>query len=307
MVSIRAHADRASTITEPAAPQRRGPWLLLARARRAAAIPSAVVLTLLILMAVFAPWIAIHDPYEPVLAQRLQPPSFAWPLEEAHPFGTDQLGRDVWARVVYGARVSLLVGLAAALGAGVIGVVLGVLAGYFRGWLGNVIVGAADVQQSFPFFALAIALVATLGAGLGNVLLVLCVTNWVTYGRIIRNEILVIAESEYIEAARAIGANSMRILVRHAVPGIGSTTLVVGSLVFSSAIISEASLTFLGIGIPSSVVTWGGMLSDARNYIRVAWWLMTFPGLALLITVLAVNTIGDRVRDRLDPRLTSQT
>jgi peptide/nickel transport system permease protein len=272
----------------------------LERLRGVLAAPSAVVLVLVVLAASGAPWIAGHDPYTPAMSERLTSPQLVWP-GKGHLLGTDQLGRDIWARLIYGARVSLLVGVVSALGAGLIGVLLGLLAGYCRGVSDNVIVGLADIQQSFPFFALAIALVATLGAGLENVLIVLCITNWVTFGRVIRNEVLAIVEHEYVEAARALGLSPMRILFRHVLPGIRASALTIASLVFSSAIVSEASLTFLGIGIPSSIVTWGGMLGDSRNYMRVAWWMMTFPGLALTLTVLAVNTLGDRLRERLDP------
>jgi peptide/nickel transport system permease protein len=219
------------------------------------------------------------------------------------PLGGDQLGRSVWARLVFGARVSLLVGVATVAGAGTVGVLVGLISGYYRGLIDTVAMILADIQQAFPFLALAIAVVAVLGGGLINTVLVLSIAGWVLFARVTRAEVLAVRQRAYVEAARALGARDWRILLRHVVPNVTSPVIVIATFTFAYMIVAEASLSFLGLGVPPDVPTWGSMLNDGRGYLRQAWWLTTFPGLALMVTVLGTNLVGDWLRDRWDPRL----
>ena len=253
--------------------------------------------------AVLAPWIAPADPDKVDIANRLRPPGWSQAGGPVRLFGTDQLGRDMLSRVIYGARVSLFVGLMSVFGAGGIGVVLGVIAGFYGGRVDDVIMRVLDIQQSVPFLALAIAMVAVLGPGLQNIIIVLWIAGWTLYARIVRGETLSIREKEYVTAARALGARNARILARHVLPNILSPILVIATFTFSHMIITEATLTFLGLGVQPPTATWGAMLSDGRNYMQVAWWLPTFPGLILVLVVVSANLLGDWIRDVLDPTL----
>jgi len=230
---------------------------------------------------------------------RLQPPSVA----ARHWLGTDQLGRDVFSRVVVGARVSLTIGAVAVCGAGALGTALGLLSGYARGIADGVIMRIADVQLAFPFVLLALAIVAALGPGLGNLIIVFVVTGWVVFARVVRAQVLQVREREFVEASRSLGASPRRILLRHILPNLTGSLIVVASFELAKIIVWEASLSFLGLGVPPRTVSWGAMLSDGRQYIDTAWWVAMFPGLTLVAVVLAINTIGDELRDALDPRL----
>lgn len=283
--------------------RRRGLPLLGALGRHGAAASAAAILIVAVLAAALAPWLAPGDPDRVDIASRLQPPGWRSAHGTLHLLGTDHLGRDILSRVVWGARVSLLVGVLAVFGAGAIGVVLGVVAGYCGGRVDDLVMRVLDVQQSVPFLALAIAIVAVLGPGLGNMVLVLCIAGWTLYARVVRGETLAIREKDYILAARALGAPSGGILLRHVLPNVASPTLVIGTFTFSHMIITEATLTFLGLGVQPPTATWGAMLSDARSYMQVAWWLPTFPGLALIAVVVGANLLGDWLRDVLDPTL----
>lgn len=253
--------------------------------------------------AILAPWIAPADPDKVDIANRLRPPGWSQAGGPVRLFGTDQLGRDMLSRVIYGARVSLFVGLMSVFGAGGIGVALGVIAGFHGGRVDDVIMRVLDIQQSVPFLALAIAMVAVLGPGLQNIIIVLWIAGWTLYARIVRGETLSIREKEYVTAARALGARNARILARHVLPNILSPILVIATFTFSHMIITEATLTFLGLGVQPPTATWGAMLSDGRNYMQVAWWLPTFPGLILVLVVVSANLLGDWIRDVLDPTL----
>ena len=266
------------------------------------ALLSAVVLVLFVLMAIFAPWLAPQQPDKIALRERLTPPSFSGG-DERYLLGTDSLGRDVLSRVIYGSRTSLIVGFSAVLVAGFVGILLGLVSGYYQGVPDMVISRIMDVQLAFPSIVLAIAAIAFLGPGLLNLIVVLGVSRWVTYGRVVRGEVLSLRNREFVDAARAIGSSTPRILFRHILPNVLAPILVIASFSVASAIISEASLSFLGLGVPPHVPSWGAMLSDGREYLDDAWWLATFPGLSIVIVVLCINTLGDWLRDYLDPRL----
>lgn len=261
------------------------------------------VISVVVLLAAAAPLATPHSPAALNIANRLVPPAWSPGGSTRHLLGTDHLGRDVLSRLAYGARVSLLVGLSAVAISGVVGVLLGLIAGYYRGWLDDAVMRLADFELAFPFILLAIAVLAVLGPGLEKVILVLGLTGWAQYCRLTRAQVLGLRETEFVEAARTIGASTTRILARHVLPNALAPVIVIASFSVASVIIAEASLSFLGLGIPPAVPSWGGMLSEGRAYIERAWWLVTFPGLALMLTVLSINVLGDALRDALDPRL----
>ena len=220
-----------------------------------------------------------------------------------HPLGTDTLGRDVASRLLHGARVSLVVGFSAVLVAGVLGIALGLLSGWYRGWLDDLLMRLGDVQLAFPVLVLAVAVLAVLGASLLNLIVVLGVTGWITYARIVRGEVLTLRERDFIAAAQALGAGDGWILRRHLLPNVLPPITVVATFSVARTIIAEASLSFLGLGIPAPGPSWGAMLDEGRNYITTGWWLALFPGLAILLLVLGINLVGDWLRDVLDPRM----
>jgi len=219
-------------------------------------------------------------------------------------FGTDEVGRDILSRMIHGARVSLLVGVAAVAVSLVVGVVLGLLSGFLRGRVDTVIMTVVDVTLSFPQLLLALAFVAALGPSLLTIIVVLGLTGWERYTRVVRAEVLALRERDFVEAARALGAGPLRTLLRHLLPNTFSSIIVMSTLQVAQAILQEAALSFLGVGTGSAYPTWGQMISLGRDFVTVAWWLPTFPGLAILVTVLAINLVGDRLRDALDPRTT---
>jgi len=271
--------------------------------RSKAALASAIVLLLVTIAAVAAPTITPDDPFSISLIQRLKPPGYVGSSGTTHLLGTDTLGRDVYSRLVYGARVSLIVGLSAVLVSGTIGLLLGLLSGYFGGWVDDVIMRIADIQLSFPTILLALAIMAVLGSGLDKLILVLGLTGWVQYGRIVRSQVLSIKEEEFVLAAKATGEGHGRIVFEQILPNIWSPIIVIASFSVATNIIAEASLSFLGVGVPPSIPSWGTMLADGRQYIGLAEWLTIPPGLAISLTVLSINILGDWLRDFLDPRL----
>lgn len=261
-----------------------------------------VIVALVILSAILAPLLAPTGPNNQDIMNTLTPPVWLEGSSSAI-LGTDFLGRDVLSRIIYGARVSLIVGISAVAIAGVLGTVLGILAGYRGGWVDAVIMRLADFQLSVPFLVLAIAVLGILGPGLRNIIIVLGITGWVTYARVVRSEVLAVREADYITSARAIGLTDRRIMARHVFPNVTAPLIVISSLEVARMIISEAALSFLGLGVPATTPSWGGMVSDGRNYIQANWWIATFPGLAIVITVLGINLFGDWLRDTLDPRM----
>ncbi len=283
--------------------RRRRPTGLRMLLRSRTATVGAIILVCLAATAAFAPLLAPHDPAKQDLRARLAPPMWVAKGTPAHALGTDQLGRDVLSRVIYGTRISLLVGVSVVLLAGTLGTILGLLAGFLGGKVDTVLMRIVDVFLAFPFLLLAIVFMAMLGASLGNIILVLAITGWVEYARVVRAQVLSVRELEYITAAKALGARSLVIMLKHVLPNVFASVIVIASLQLGTVIIAEASLTFLGLGIPPSIPTWGSMLASGREYFVLAWWLPTFPGLAIVLTVLAVNFLGDWLRDVFDPTL----
>jgi ABC-type dipeptide/oligopeptide/nickel transport system permease subunit len=290
----------ASAGTERAADRSRV-WRKLVR--NPAAIVGALVLLMVVGAAVFAPWIAPHEPARQSLIRRFTPPVWAKAGKSAHLLGTDQVGRDILSRIIHGARTSLIVGIAAVVVSLTVGVTLGLLSGFLHGRVDTVIMTVVDVMLSFPQLLLALAFVAALGPSLVTIIVVLGLTGWERYTRVVRAEVLALREKDFVEAARAIGASSTRMLLRHLLPNTFSSIIVLSTLQVAQAILQEAALSFLGVGTGSAYPTWGQMIALGRDFVSVAWWLPTFPGLAILVTVLAINLVGDRLRDALDPRV----
>lgn len=258
-----------------------------------------VVVVILIVVALFAPWIATQDVGATNLPMRYLPPS------AAHLFGTDATGRDIFARVVFGARISLRVGLTVVVVSAIVGTILGALAGYYGGWLDRLMSGYLfNVFLAFPGLLLAIALVAFLGAGLNKLIFALCIIGWVGYARLIRGQVLKVREYDFVQAARALGASDMRILFLHILPNAIQPLIVQASLGMAGAVLAEASLSFLGLGVPPPAPSWGVMIEEARDLstLQSAPHALIFPGLAIALTVLAFNFIGDGLREYLDPR-----
>jgi peptide/nickel transport system permease protein len=271
--------------------------------RHGGALAGLVVVVVSALAAVLAPALAPDDPVRNDLLERLTPPMWVPGGSARHPLGTDTLGRDVVTRLLYGARVSLIVGFSAVVLAGTLGVLLGLVAGYYGGRLDDLLMRVGDVQLAFPALVLAIAVLAVVGSGLGNVVLVLGVTGWVTYARIARAEALSLRHREFVESARALGARDAAILWRHVLPNVLPPLVVVATFSVARTIIAEASLSFLGLGLPPPAPSWGAMLDEGRNYLTTGWWLALFPGVAILAVVLGINLVGDWLRDVLDPRV----
>ena len=262
-----------------------------------------LILLTVIAAAIFAPQVAPHDPARQSLIRRFTPPIWAPAGDSRYPLGTDQIGRDILSRIIHGTRTSLLVGVAAVAISLVVGVSLGLASGFFGGPIDAVIMTVVDTTLSFPPLLLALGFVAVLGPSLGNIILVIGLTGWERYARVVRAEVLALREKDFIEAARAMGAQSSRILWRHLLPNTFSTIIVMSTLQVAQAILAEAALSFLGMGTGSVYPTWGQMISLGRDFVTVAWWMPTFPGLAILLTVLSINIVGDRLRDALDPRV----
>ena len=253
---------------------------------------------LLVLAAVFASWLAPSDPTAQNLPARLSPPT------RAHWMGTDELGRDILSRVLYGARVSMLVSVSVVLGAGLTGLAIGSLAGYFGGWFDRLVnIVLINAFLSFPGILLAIAFAAFLGPGLGKVILALIITGWAGYARLARAQILQAKEMEYVLAARSLGASDARILLRHLLPNILQPVLVQATIAMAGAILAESTLSFLGVGVLAPMPSWGAMLNDARSHLFDAPHLVIFPALAVMAAVLAFNLLGDALRDWLDPKM----
>lgn len=263
---------------------------------------SVVVVALFVLMAIFAPLIAPHDPYATDLFRRLQPPAWVEGGEWSYLLGCDALGRDILSRIIYGARISIFIGASVVLVATTIGILAGLAAGYLRGWVDMVISRLVDILLGFPYLIFAIGLMAMMGPGLGNIILALVYKEWVIPCRVVRGETLVTRELEYVEAARALGASNRHIMLREILPNILSPVMVVSTIRMAHVIILEASLSFLGLGVQPPTASWGAMVADGRAFILQAWWVSTFPGLAILLLVLAINVASQGLRDAFDPR-----
>jgi len=294
-----------SVALAPAPPWQEREWaLLLVRlVRRRTALFGMLVVAVVALTAAFAPLVSPFDPLAQDISQRLREPGWQDAHGRIHPLGTDHLGRDILARIIYGSRIALVVGLAAVAISGVLGMAIGLVSGYFGGRVDDLFMRLADIQLAFPFILLAIAVIGVLGPSLTNIIAVIGVSSWVVYARVVRGEVLSIREREFVQAAIALGSRDGRVLRRHVLPNTFTPWLVVATLDMARVIVIESALSFLGLGVQPPTPTWGGMLADGRVYLSTAWWLATFPGLAILVTVLGINLFGDGLRDTLDPRL----
>ena len=262
------------------------------------------ILVIVVVVALFASQLAPRPPVTMDIMMRLKPPGFVHPRTgETAWLGTDHLGRDVLSRIVFGSRISLMVSLPAVACSLGLGLTLGLLAGYYRGWLDAVVMRLVDLQLAFPFILLALCIVALLGPSLRNIIIVFTVTSWPVYARTVRGVVLSLQEREFVQAAHAMGARDIRVMYYHLIPNLLSPLLVLASFEVAKMIIMEASLGFLGLGVQPPTPTWGNMLADGRDYIRSAWWIATFAGFAIMITVAGVNFIGDGLRDLFDPTL----
>lgn len=286
-----------TTLTAPKATTR-SPSLWARWFRDPLALVGLIMLLGFILMAIFAPQLAPHDPAAPDLRARLAPPGTG-----NHLLGTDQLGRDILSRLIYGSRITLIVGFGGVLLTALIGVVLGLLAGYAGGRVEAVIMRLVDTLISIPSILLYLTAIGVFGPSLTMLIIVIGLINWTTFARVVRAEVLGIKQREYVEAARALGQWDSRIALKHILPNILSSIIVVGTLNVATIVILESTLSFLGFGVQPPTVTWGGMLADGRNYVASAWWLATLPGIAISLLSLSLIFLGDRLRDILDPRL----
>ncbi|MDX5475086.1 MAG: ABC transporter permease [Bacillaceae bacterium] len=262
-----------------------------------------IIVLSMVLMALFADVIAPHDPAKTNVTERLQPPVWAEGGSSTYILGTDNLGRDILSRIIVGSRVSLLVGISAVIVAGAIGLSMGLIAGYYGGFLDRSIMRLVDAFLAIPNILFMLIILAVVGPSLITLIIVLGVTTWVTYARMVRSETLSIKERDYVKSARAIGAKDFRIISTYILPNIISSFIVIATLNVATTIILESSLSFLGLGIQPPDVSWGLMLSDGRQYIATSWWVATFPGIAITLTVLGIIFLGDWLRDVLDPKM----
>lgn len=264
--------------------------------RRSAQIGGLIVLTL-VLLAVLAPWLAPYDPYAINVKDRLQPPSLT------HPFGTDDLGRDLFSRVIYGARTTIQTGVVVVFIAASLGSLIGLISGYYGGMVDLVIMRVIDIMLAFPYILLALAIVATLGPSLQNALIAIGVAYVPGWARFVRGNVLTIGKQEYVTAALATGTRTRRVIRRHILPNVLASIIVLASLDFPAAVLSTAALSYVGLGAQPPTAEWGALLTGARSYMRTAPWLVNFPGLAIFITMLGFNLLGNALRDTLDPKL----
>jgi peptide/nickel transport system permease protein len=262
-----------------------------------------IIVLLFVLAAIFAPQITVHDPELGGLRHRLAPPAWALEGELEYPLGTDAQGRDLLTRIIYGARISLLVGLLTVVISVSVGGALGALAGYYRGWLDTALSRFADLLMAFPFLIFAIAMMAFVGPGFGNLIFALTFKGWVEFFRLVRGEMMSEKTREYVEAARALGRNHPAIIATEILPNIVQSVFVLGTLRMGFFIVTEASLSFLGLGIQPPTPAWGSMVAEGRDVMLTAWWVSTLPGLAIVLLVLSLNVFGEGLRDILDPRL----
>jgi peptide/nickel transport system permease protein len=260
------------------------------------------ILFLLVIAALFSELIAPHSPADQDITHALTPPFFLEGGTWDHLLGTDELGRDILSRIIFGARISLAVGFIAVAISGFIGTCLGLISGYFGARVDSVIMRLVDIQLSMPYILIALALIGALGPSLRNIIIVIGITSWVDYARLVRGEVLTIKENEFVDLAKIAGCSTYRILLKHIFPGVVNSLIVLGTLMLGRIIIFEAALSFLGLGVQPPTPSWGIMLADGRQYLTYAWWLATFPGFAIMLVVLGTNLVGDWLRDMLDPR-----
>ena len=271
--------------------------------RRYPIVSMAILVLLLVIPTLFASQIAPYNPVKGSLSKRLQPPVWEQGGSIEHPLGTDKMGRDILSRIIHGSRISLVVSLLAILVAGSIGTLLGLSAGYFGGKLDMVIMRLVDMSLAVPIILLALVLVAIVGPSFGTVITVVAVVLWARYARQVRGEVLSIKSQDFIARARVAGASHLRIIVRYIFPNVVNSLIVLATLQVGAVILLESTLSFLGVGIPRPTPAWGIMVADGRELIVMAWWVSMFPGVAIMLTVLSLNLLGDWLRDHLDPKL----
>jgi peptide/nickel transport system permease protein len=271
--------------------------------RRPPALFGLLCCTVVIIWAVMPGLLSPMDPLEQNLERYLKAPGYVDPVGRIYWLGTDQQGRDILSRVIWGSRISLIVGITTVVVSGLIGVFLGILAGYKGGWIDVVIGRIIDALFAVPFILLAMSLVAILGTSLQNIILAIALRTWIIYARVVRGEALSLRAQEFVSAAKAMGCGTTRILLLYVLPNVMASIIVVATLNLGRMIIIESSLSFLGLGVPPPTPTWGGMLADGRAFLDTAWWIAFFPGVVLMLTVLGTNLLGDWLRDILDPRL----
>jgi len=268
-------------------------------------IVCSAIVAIYALAAIIGPIILRFDPVRTETQDRLLPPGSAVSTGGFALLGTDQVGQDVFAQMLMGARISMLVGVSTLLLAGLIGITMGLVAGFFGGWLDSVLMRLADIQLSFPSILLAIFIAAVVGPSVTNVIIVLAISNWVTFARVTRGQVLALKNREYVDAARTLGAGNLHLILKTILPGCIAPVLVVATVELGHVILAEASLSFLGLGVPANVPSWGATISNGRTYLGDAWWISTFPGVALALLVLTFGILGDALRDRFDPKLRS--
>jgi len=282
-------------------PRKRGAAMRRILRNPAGAIGLVIVLAV-VLVAILAPQISPYDPQKQNIRKRLQAPAWVEGGSSEYLLGTDPVGRDILSRVIHGSRISIVVGLLATAVSALVGVTLGLISGYSRGAIDAILSRVGDVQQAIPVLVLALAVAAMLGPGLTNLIIVLVISTWVNFFRVVRGEVMSVREEQYIWAARSIGCSTPRIIFRAILPNVAASTIVVGTLLVANMIIFEASLSFPGLGVPANIPTWGRIVSEGREYVAGEWWITVFPGLAILLTVMGVNLLGDALREELDPR-----
>lgn len=261
-----------------------------------------IIVSFVVIIAIIGPMISPHNPIDSNLRARFEPPGFSND-SGTYLLGTDQLGRDIFSRIIAGSRVSVLVGVVSVLISGTIGILYGLVSGFVGGWIDSLMMRVVDGILTIPFIILVVAISGIVGAGLTTLIIILGMTGWVTYARVIRAEVLKVREMEYVVAAYSMGQYRFKIMLLHILPNIISTGIVLAAIQVGITILAESSLSFLGLGVKSPTVTWGLMLADGRQYINSAWWMTTFPGIAITITVLGVVFLGDWLRDFLDPKV----
>ncbi len=293
----------AVSLPEIQRPRSARPAWLRSLMRNSVGIVGLVIVATVLITALAGPLFAPHDPAKLSVKARYIPPAWSAEGDSRYLLGTDQLGRDVLSRLIYGARISVIVGLLGVSISVLVGVTVGLTSGYIGGRVDNLLSRLVDTFMAIPFIILALAAVGFLGPGLFNLIIVLGLTGWVTFARVVRGEVLAVKSMEYITAARTIGQSSWRIMLFHVLPNVTASIIVLATLQIATVIIAESSLSFLGMGVQPPTITWGVMLSEGRNHLATSWWLATFPGAAISLTALGIILMGDWLRDALDPRL----
>lgn len=289
-------------VVDRSSPRARMGYALRSLRRSPTGVLGIIIVSVVLFFAIFGPYVSPYDPTQHNLRARFKPPGFVSD-KGFHLLGTDHMGRDIWSRIIAGCRVSMIVGLTAVAIGTSVGVTYGLVAGFAGGRVDSLLMRIADAFLGIPYIVLVVAISGVVGPGLLTLILILGLTGWVTYARVIRGQVLVVREMEYITAARVIGQKEVNIMFRHILPNVVTSAIVLGALEVASTILAESSLSFLGLGVQPPTVTWGLMLADGRQYLGSAWWMSTFPGIAITITVLGIVFLGDWLRDVLDPRL----